>query len=114
MNVDCSFKKFVCEGTKIEGDAESRKVCCFVFFFIQFFIYHYYFFLATPWACGSSRARGGTRATAGTQASDNTRSLTCCATRELPVLFLIGRKLRIFKKKLEERNTEIKVNRDPL
>lgn len=32
MSIDCSFKKFVCEGMKIEEDAESRKVWCFVLF----------------------------------------------------------------------------------
>ena len=32
MSIDCSFKKFVCGGTKIEEDAESRKVWCFVLF----------------------------------------------------------------------------------
>lgn len=32
MNVDCSFKKFICGGTKIEEDAESREVLCFVLF----------------------------------------------------------------------------------
>ena len=32
VSIDCSFKKFVCGGTKIEEDAESRKVWCFVLF----------------------------------------------------------------------------------
>lgn len=32
MSIDCSFKKFVCEGTKIEEDAESWKGLCFALF----------------------------------------------------------------------------------
>ena len=46
----------------------------------------YFFFFATTLACGSSQARGWNCATATTPSHcrGNARSLTCCATRELP------------------------------